>query len=216
MTKRPKRPSNAPNPTGAPWPVEASLRYKIALYELTRHLRGGLTVKQVKTLAGLLEEEAEVLDQIATGIKRKPVELIEKRIARMGLADDSLTKIALIRIKKTGITAPKTADEFRRLAKALATAAEYVRAAPGQYLESAKLWRMSRPSNATGRVPNIALEGLLRFAMQLGMTDGEIAQQLVDSGQFPDGPGSDDPDPVLRWIVVFKSIRARRRLKAKR
>ncbi len=152
MTKWTKRPPNAPNQTGAPWSVETSLRYKIALYELTRHLRGGLTVKQVKTLAGLLEEEAEVLDQIATGIRRKPVELIEKRLARLGLANDALTKTALNRVKKTGITTPRTADEFHRLAKALTAAAEYVRAAPGQYLESAKLWRMSRPSKATGRV----------------------------------------------------------------
>ncbi len=201
-----------PNPTGAPWSVETSLRHGLALYQFIRHLRGGLTVEQLKKLAKLLESEAYALYRTADRIERKPkieivgkrsVESIRAKLGTRGFVDDTVAKIVLIRITKPGITEPKTPHEFRRLAMALMNAAEYVRGAHDRYLE----WAKGRQLEETGRAPNIALDGLLQFTTRLGLTDADVARALADAGYVPDGPGFDDPDPAERWAALIKSTR---------
>jgi hypothetical protein len=68
-------------------------------------------------------------------------------------------------------------------------------------------WRP--PPRHRGRHPDVVLDGLLRFAARRGITDAELADELVRQQVQPDGPGSKRPLRA-RWMAILKSARARR------
>ncbi len=185
-------------------------------YRLFRERRGILTLAQIQRTRRLLTERAEELYRRADRVERgtaapkmpKALSLaaLAARIARVGQAGDPVTSSTCARLAELAATLdgrPATPAAIRRAAIALLDLADA--AEDARYLPR---WR--RPPRHRGRHPNVLLDAMLRSAARSGLTDAELADELVRQGVRPDGPGSARPLRA-RWMAILKSARARRR-----
>lgn len=69
-------------------------------------------------------------------------------------------------------------------------------------------WRP--PARHRGRHPNVVLDGLLRYAARRGITDAELATELVRQQVQPDGPGSERPLTGRKAVTPALALRVAR------
>jgi hypothetical protein len=221
--------------------VEQDLRVAITWFGVLQERRGRLTLLQIRSLSQLLADRADLLYRLADRVergaaaprlpKKHGVRQLAARVARLGRADDPVTRAVLAKL--AALT--EASEQPRTPPRALRGLAIEVLALSEDVATSRVLPRDQPPPPSRGRRPNAPLAWLLDRGTKLGVADVEIARALTREGLEPLGPGSDKTDPaeadedveddevaaqaladaradlVERWAAIIKSSRARAR-----
>jgi hypothetical protein len=197
---------------------------------------GRLTLTQIRQLSRLLADRADLLYRLADRVergaaaprlpKKHGVRQLAARVARLGRADDPVTRGVLAKLTElTGASEQprSTPRTLRGLAIEILALSEDV--------ASARVLPRDQPrSPSRGRPPNAPLAWLLDRGTKLGVADVEIARALAREGVEPLGGRLDEADGgdeeaeadpqaladaqadlVERWAAIIKSSRARAR-----
>lgn len=198
--------------------AEGQLRAAVIWFRELRARWGFLTLAQLRQLSGLLAARADLLyrraDRVERGAaaprlpKRDDLRQLAGRAARVGRADDPVTRDVLARLAELAEVSARwpstTPRALRELARGVLRLSEEV-------ATSRALPFRQPPPPARGRRPNLPLAQLLDKAARLGFADVEIARALEREGVEPSGPGSDEVGLAERWAAIIKSARARAR-----
>ena len=179
---------------------------------------GLLTLAQIRQLSGLLAERADLLYRLADRVERgaaaprlpKRVDLrqLAGRAARVGRAEDPVTRDVLARLAGLAEASERWPSATPRLLRELALG---VLRLSEEVATSRALPFRQPPPPKRGRRPNVPLAQLLDRAAKLGFADIEVARALEREGVEPAGPGSDEVGLAERWAAIIKSARARAR-----
>lgn len=199
-------------------PKEADLFWKAAvlLYKKLRRHWESTTVQNIEKILEVLDGEAEKLYRVADRLERdpatvvdaQPVDAIRSRLAKRGIAALYVETALRFIAKQAPVGVPPTPADLRRLATTLLSTNEKRRENFQRYLQALK---KVRAKSGRGRYPSLAMEYLLDFATILEIGDAELARRMVAEGIEPEYQGTDEPDVTVRWAIVIKAARARRR-----
>jgi hypothetical protein len=228
--------------------VEQSLRAAVSWFGVLQERWGRLTLAQIRDLSRLLADHADLLYRLADRVergaaaprlpKKHGVRQLAARVARLGRADDPVTRAVLAKLAElTG-----TSEQPRTSPRALRGLAIEVLALSEDVATARVLPRDQPAPTSRGRRPNAPLAWLLDRGTKLGVADVEIARTLAREGIEPLGPGPDpghvepisdedntgddeddaqaladtQADLVERWAAIIKSSRARARKRSHR
>ncbi len=199
-------------------PEEADLFWKMAVlfYKKVRQHWESTTVQNIEKILKMLDGEAEKLYRLADRLERdpativdvQPLDVIRSRLAKRGIAAAYVETALRFVAKQAPVGVPPTPADLRRLATTVLTTNAKRRESFGTYLSALK---KVRSKSGRGRYPSLALEYLLDFATMLEIGDAELARRMTAEGIEPEYQGTDEPDVTVRWAVVIKAARARRR-----
>ena len=214
--------------------AEQNLRVAVTWFGVLQEQWGRLTLVQIRDLSRLLAGRADLLYRLADRVergataprlpKKHGVRQLAARVARLGRADDPVTRTMLAKLAEL----TEASEQPRMTPRALRGLAIEVLALSEDVATARVLPRDQPPAPSRGRRPNAPLAWLLDRGTQLGVADIEIARALAREGIAPLGPGpgsvesvSDEDDAqvladaqadlVERWAAIIKSSRARAR-----
>ena len=214
--------------------AEQNLRVAVTWFGTLQENWGRLTLTQIRDLSRLLADRADLLYRLADRVergaaaprlpKKHGVRQLAVRVARLGRADDPVTRAVLAKLAEL----TEASEQPRTTPRALRGLAIEVLALSEDVATSRVLPRDQPAPPSRGRRPNAPLAWLLDRGTKLGVPDVEIARALAREGIEPLGPDSglvepisdeDDAqaladaqaDLVERWAAIIKSSRARAR-----